>query len=142
MSFFHEVVKNKIKDWTINHDYDNDQSQFAPKVQELFMAFIATCVVSLFFWTVVSAITGAGEPWDLASYWTIIYPAALALSVILGAVLRSSQWSAGAVVMLSQIPVVLAISGTSPLLAVGIIYAAFLSIPAITLSWLAGKLRQ
>lgn len=106
------------------------------------MAFIATCVVSLFFWTVVSAITGAGEPWDLASYWTIIYPAALALSVILGAVLRSSQWSAGAVVMLSQIPVVLAISGTSPLLAVGIIYAAFLSIPAITLSWLAGKLRQ
>lgn len=107
------------------------------------MAFIITCVVSLFFWTVVSAITGAEEPWDLAGYWTIIYPAALALSVILGAVLRSSQWSAGLIVMLSQIPVVLAISGTSsPLLAVGIIYAALLSIPAITLSWLAGKLRS
>ncbi|WP_243246128.1 hypothetical protein [Pseudomonas maioricensis] len=105
------------------------------------MAFIVTCVVSLVFWTVVSVITGAKEPWDLASYWTIIYPAALALSVILGAVLKSSQWSAGGVVMLSQIPVVLAISGTSsPLLGVGIIYAAFLSIPAITLSWLAGKL--
>lgn len=106
------------------------------------MSFIATCIVSLFFWTVVSAITGAEEPWDLAGYWTIIYPAALALSVILGAVLKSSQWSAGAVVMFSQIPVVLAISGISPLLGVGIIYAAFLSIPAITLAWLAGKLRQ
>ncbi|WP_339533222.1 hypothetical protein [Pseudomonas mucidolens] len=106
------------------------------------MPFIVTCVVSLFFWTVVSAITGAAEPWDLASYWTIIYPAALALSVILGAVLRSSQWSAGGVVMLSQIPVVLAISGASPLLGVGIIYAALLSIPAIALSWLAGKLRS
>ena len=106
------------------------------------MAFMATCVVSLFFWTVVSAITGAEEPWDLASYWTIIYPAALALSVILGAVPRSAQWSAGGVVMLSQIPVVLAISGTSPLLGVGIIYAAFLSIPAIMLSWLASKFVQ
>ena len=106
------------------------------------MAFIATCVVSLFFWAVVSAITGAEEPWDLASYWTIIYPAALALSAILGAVLKRSQWSAGAVVMFSQIPVVLAMSGASPLLGAGIIYAAVLSIPAIALAWLAGKLRQ
>lgn len=106
------------------------------------MAFTATCVVSLFFWAVVSAVTGAEEPWDLASYWTLIYPAALVLSVILGAVLKSAQWSAGAVVMLAQIPVVLAISGASPLLGVGILYAAVLSIPAMTLSWLAGKLRQ
>lgn len=106
------------------------------------MAFIATCVVSLLFWTVVSVITGAEEPWDLASYWTIIYPAALALSVILGAALRSSQWSAAGIVMLSQVPVVLAISGASPLLGVGIIYAVLLSIPAIALSWLAGKLRS
>jgi hypothetical protein len=106
------------------------------------MAFTITCVVSLFFWTVVSAITGTKEPWDLASYWTIVYPAALALSAILGAVLKSAQWSAGAVVMLAQIPVVLVISGASPLLGVGILYAAVLSIPAITLSWLAGKVRQ
>ncbi|AZF12533.1 hypothetical protein C4J93_4366 [Pseudomonas sp. R2-37-08W] len=106
------------------------------------MAFTATCVVSLFFWTVVSTITATKEPWDLASYWTIIYPAALALSVILGAVLKSAQWSAGAVVMLAQIPVILVTSDASPLLAVGILYAAVLSIPAITLSWLAGKVRQ
>ncbi|WP_124420776.1 hypothetical protein [Pseudomonas sp. R2-60-08W] len=106
------------------------------------MAFTFTCVVSLVFWTVVSAITGTKEPWDLASYWTIIYPAALALSVILGAVLKSAQWSAGAMVMLAQIPVILVTSGASPLLAAGILYAAVLSIPAITLSWLAGKVRQ
>ncbi|WP_124368273.1 hypothetical protein [Pseudomonas sp. R1-43-08] len=106
------------------------------------MAFTATCVVSLFFWTVVSLITGAKEPWDLASYWTIIYPAALVLSVILGAVLKNAQWSAGAIVMLAQIPVILVASGASPLLGVGILYAVVLSIPAITLSWLAGRLRQ
>lgn len=106
------------------------------------MAFTITCVVSLFFWAVVSAVTGTKEPWDLANYWTIIYPAALALSAIFGAVLKSVQWSAGAIVMFAQIPVVLVISGASPLLGVGILYAAALSIPAITLSWLAGRLRQ
>ncbi|MBD8100640.1 hypothetical protein IFR08_26385 [Pseudomonas fluorescens] len=44
--------------------------------------------------------------------------------------------------MLAQIPVMLVTSGVSPLLGVGILYAAFLSIPAMALSWLAGKLRQ
>ena len=106
------------------------------------MAFTATCIVSLFFWAVVSAVTGTKEPWDLANYWTFIYPAALALSVTLGALLKSAQWSAGAVVMLAQIPVMLVTSGVSPLLGVGILYAAFLSIPAIALSWLAGRVRQ
>jgi len=106
------------------------------------MAFTATCIVSIFFWAVVSAVTGTKEPWDLANYWTLIYPAALALSVILGALLKNAQWSAGAVVMLAQIPVVLVTSGASPLLGVGILYAAFLSIPAIALSWLAGRVRQ
>lgn len=106
------------------------------------MVFIATCIVSLIFWTIVSAVTGAKEPWDLDSYWTIIYPAALGMSFILGALLRRSQWSAGGVVMLSQIPVVMAISGIPPLIGVGVLYAAVLSIPAIMLSWLAGKLRS
>lgn len=106
------------------------------------MAFTAVCIVSLLFWTVVSAITGGAEPWDLAHYWTIIYPAGLALSVIIGAVLKRSQWSAGAIVMFAQIPVILASSGTSAMLGAGIVYAAILAIPAIALSWLAGRLRQ
>jgi hypothetical protein len=99
-------------------------------------------VASLSYWAVVSAITGAGEPWDLASYWTIIYPGALAVSVILGTTQKGSLWYAGAVVMLSQIPVVLVVSDASPLLGVGIIYAALLSIPAITLSWLVSKIAR
>lgn len=106
------------------------------------MEFTATCIVSLFFWAVVSAVSEGKEPWDLANYWTLIYPAALALSAILGTVLKRAQWSAGAVVMLAQIPVILVISDESSLLAVGLMYAAVLSIPAMTLSWLAGKLRQ
>lgn len=106
------------------------------------MALIAVSVLSLIFWTGVSVMTGAQEPWDLASYWTTIYPAALALSMVMGAMLKSSQWSAGAIVMFAQIPVILAYSGVSALLGVGILYAAILSIPAVALSWLAGRLRK
>lgn len=106
------------------------------------MAFIATCVVSIVFWALVSAITGSREPWDLACYWTIIYPGALALAVMLGEVLKSSRWYAGAVVMLSQIPVILMASGASPLLGIGIIYAVFLSIPATVLAWLVRTSRE
>lgn len=106
------------------------------------MAFVAVCVVPLIFWTGVSVIAGVEEPWDLASYWTIIYPAALALSVVMGAMLTRFQWSAGAIVMFAQIPVILAYSGASALLSVGILYTAILSIPAVTLSSLAGRWRK
>ncbi len=105
------------------------------------MPFIVTCVVSLFFGLLFQQ-SQALRCMGPASYWTIIYPAALVLSVILGAVLKSSQWSAGGIVMLSQIPVVLATSGTSPLLAAGIVIAAFLSIPAIALSWLRRQMHS
>jgi len=106
------------------------------------MAFIAVCVVSLIFWTAVSIITGAREPWDLAIYWTVIYPAALALSVVMAAMMKSAQWSAGAIVMFAQIPVMVAYSGVSSLLSLGILFTVILAIPAVILSWLAGRLRQ
>lgn len=106
------------------------------------MVFTAVCVVSLIFWTVVSAIAGVAEPWDLASYWTIIYPAGLVLSLIMGAVLKKFQWSAGAIVMFAQILPILASSGASAMLGAGIIYSAILSIPAMALSWFGGKLRR
>lgn len=106
------------------------------------MIFIAVCVASLIFWTVVSAIARVAEPWDLAGYWTIIYPAGLILSLIMGAVLKKFQWSAGAIVMFAQIPLIVASSGASAMLGAGIIYSAILSIPAMGLSWFGGRLRR
>ncbi len=106
------------------------------------MAFIVIWVASLIFWAAVSVLTGAQEPWDAASFWPIVYPAALVLSMVLGSTLKSYPWSAGAIVMFAQIPVMVASSGLSPLLGVGFIYAAILSIPAILLSWIAGRIRR
>ena len=106
------------------------------------MASIATWVVCIGFWAVVSILTGAEEPWDAASFWTRIYPVALVLAFILGWMLKSSQWSAGSIVMFAQIPVVMVSSGVSPLLVAGVLYAALLSVPAMILSWAAGRIRH
>ncbi len=98
--------------------------------------------VSLGFWIAVSMITGTREPWDAAGFWTIIYPAGLVLSAVLGLIPTRLQWAVGAVVMFAQVPVVMLASEASGLLAAGIVYAAILSIPAIILSWFSGRARR
>jgi len=118
------------------------QSRALPFHQRNYMPLIAVCVVALIFWTGVSVFTGGREPWDHASYLTIIYPAALALSAVVGSMLQRAQWAAGTIVMFAQIPVMLVTAEASALLAVGILYAALLSIPAMALAWLAGRWRQ
>jgi len=106
------------------------------------MPFMVSCAVSLVFWATAASLAGVKEPWDAASFWTVLYPAALGLSVLLGLLLARYQWTAGAIVMFAQIPVVMASSGVSSLLGAGVVYAALLSIPAIALSWFAGRVRQ
>lgn len=75
-----------------------------------------TCLV---FWALASMLSGAKEPWDAASFWCCIYPAALALSAVLGALFQRANWAAGAMVMFAQLPVTLVSAEASPLLAAG-----------------------
>lgn len=106
------------------------------------MPLRVTCAASLAFWAVASLLAGVEEPWDAPGFWTVIYPAGLGLSAVLGFMLARFQWIAGAIVMFAQIPVVMACSGVSSLLGAGVVYAAILSIPAIALSWFAGRVGQ
>ncbi|MBD8623065.1 MULTISPECIES: hypothetical protein [unclassified Pseudomonas] len=105
------------------------------------MSVILISIVCIIFWTTVSWLSGTAEPWDAAGYWTTVYPAALVLSAILGAIFLRLSLIAGAIVMFAQLPVVVVSAGVSPLLAVGVIYVALLSIPAMMISWVSGKLR-
>ena len=105
-------------------------------------AMLVVLMLSLAFWTAVSLVAGVSEPWDAESFWRLIYPAALVLSAVAGGWFphRSAAW--GAVVMFAQIPVIIVSSGAGPLLAAGVVYAAVLSVPAMALSWLAGRARR
>lgn len=105
-------------------------------------ATLVALIAGLAFWGIVSAALGGIEPWDAGSFWTIIYPAALALSAMLGLVFPRRSWAWGAIVLLAQVPVVVIASGAGPLLAAGVVYAAILSIPAVLVSWIAGVARR
>lgn len=96
----------------------------------------------LALWTAVSLSMGGGEPWDADRYWTLACPAALVLSLALGLAFPRRAWCWGAMVMLAQVPVVIAVSGIGPLLAAGVVYAAVLAVPAMLASALGGWCRR
>lgn len=111
-------------------------------MKSTWLAKLVILILSLVFWASVSLGADVKEPWDAESFWSHIYPSALVLSAVAGLMFpyRSMAW--GAVVMFAQIPVVMLSSGAGPLLVVGALYAAVLSVPAMGLSWLAGFARR
>ena len=101
-----------------------------------------SAVVGLAYWAAVSGMTGGGEPWDAAAYWTLVYPGALLLSAILGFAMPVRAWLWGPIAVFAQVPVVIAVAGAGPLLLAGVLYAAALSIPAALVSAGAGWIRR
>lgn len=101
----------------------------------MWLATIVACVISVSFWLAASWSAGVNEPWDAQCYWTVLYPASLALTLTLGLLFQQRGWLAGPIVMFGQIPCVMMTSEAGPLLAVGILYSILLSIPAVMLSW-------
>lgn len=105
-------------------------------------ALSIAALAGLVLWSVVSVSSGGGEPWDAERYWTLACPAAFVLSLVLGLVFPMRAWGWGAVVMLAQVPVVIAVSGIGPLLAAGAVYAALLAVPAMLASAFGGWCRR
>lgn len=105
-------------------------------------AALVALIASLAFWSVVSVALGGQEPWDAAGFWTVIYPAALALSAVLGLMFPSRAWAWGAIVIFAQIHIVVLVPGEDLLLRAGALFAVLLSIPAVLVSWIAGAVRR
>lgn len=106
------------------------------------MIMVATWAVALLFWFAMAEYLGVKEPWDSSDFWTLAYPAALALSTVLGFRRTGPKWSAGAIVIFAQVPIVLARASDTSLLGVGVLYSAMLAIPAMGVSWVAGTVRR
>lgn len=100
---------------------------------------LAVSVIGLAYWALVSALSGEREPWDATGYWTVAYPASIALSALVGYVLRAHAWLWGALITLAQLPLMIVNNGSGPLWAVGFILLCALAIPAMAASWLASR---
>ncbi|WP_367346257.1 hypothetical protein [Stenotrophomonas bentonitica] len=93
------------------------------------------------FWVLVAWRTPGGEPWDAPAFWTFVYPIALGIAAVLGALFPRHAWLWGLLTMLLQVPVVAVMSGSGPLLLAGLLYALVLAVPAMAIAAAAGALR-
>ncbi|MES2293987.1 MAG: hypothetical protein V4527_11865 [Pseudomonadota bacterium] len=91
-------------------------------------------------WTMASIAAGGGEPWDASLYWTIAYPAALMVCGGLGILFPHRAWRWPLVVMLAQMPVMIAFGSGLGLFPLGLILLAALSLPGMAVASLAGWL--
>lgn len=107
-----------------------------------FLQALVVLSIGVVFWIIVNMASGTREPWDAEHYWTFAYPLALALSTGLGFVLRSRSWLTGALLMLAQLPVMIANTGAGPLILVGLMFLCVLAIPAIITAWLGARFRN
>jgi len=113
------------------------------RVTGSFLAATAvTLKVGVVFWVLVAWRTPGGEPWDAPAFWTIVYPLALGIAAVLGALFPKHAWLWGLLLMLLQVPVVAAMSGVGPLLLAGLVYALVLAVPAMVIAAGAGALRR
>lgn len=104
-------------------------------MKNTWLATLVASIISVSFWLTASWLAGVSEPWDAKCYWTVLYPAALALTLLLGLMFSEHAWLSGPVVMFGQVPCAMATSEASPLIVVGLLYTLLLSIPAVMLSW-------
>lgn len=101
-------------------------------------AFLAGTIV----WSLATAAAGGREVWDVGLYWTAAYPAALLTGAGLAVRFPDRPWRWPLVVMLAQMPVMIAFGSGFSLLPLGLVLLAFLSLPGIAIAVAVGAWRR
>lgn len=96
----------------------------------------------LVLWTMTAIMGGSREPWDSGLYWSVSYPAALGLSAALGFIFPHGAWRWAAMLVCSQLVVMLLAGSGLGLLPLGLIALAVLSLPAIALAEIAAAVQR
>ena len=99
-------------------------------------AYAAAALLGLALWGVVAVVELRVEPWDAPNFWTIYYPAAIALCGVLGYLHPQRPWRWALILMFMQLFVMIAGGSGFNLLPMGLILMAVLALPAIGLAYL------
>jgi len=97
--------------------------------------------LSLLYWELATHLLDVGEAWDSPAY-SVAYLIALAASGAIGFLMPEQPWRWGLIVTFAQVPVIMLNAGAGPLLAVGLLFAAVLSLPAIGVAAAASAVRR
>lgn len=104
------------------------------------LAFLCASGLGLLLWTMTAFAGGQREPWDTMLYWSVSYPAALVFAALLGVVWPHRAWRQAAVLIGSQLIVMLANGAGFSLLPLGLVVLAVLSLPAMLFAELGAAL--
>jgi hypothetical protein len=105
-------------------------------------AFLASAMLGLALWSTAAILGHRAEPWDAPGYWTIAYPAAIALSAVLGILFPERPWRWAALLMFMQCVVMFAGGSDLGLLPLGLILMAVLTLPAAAAASLAALVHR
>jgi hypothetical protein len=93
-------------------------------------AFLAGTVL----WSLATIAAGGREVWDVGFYWTLAYPAALLIGAGLAILFPHRPWRWPLVVMLAQMPVMIASGSGFGLLPLGMGLLTILSLPGMAIA--------
>ena len=105
-------------------------------------AYTTAALLGLALWSVAAVVELRVEPWDAPNFWTIYYPAAIALSGALGFLYPQAPWRWPLILMFMQLPVMTLGGSGFDLLPMGMILMAVLALPGIGLAYLCAWARR
>ncbi len=93
-------------------------------------------------WVGVNIAFGTKEPWHTELYLTVSYPAALVIAAIFGFLFPDLAWRWGLFIVMTQLPVMVVQSGVAPLIVIGVLFLAVLSVPAMGTAMAGAALKR
>lgn len=105
-------------------------------------AYATAFLTGAILWSLATIAAGGREVWDVGLYWTVAYPAALLTGGGLAALYPHRPWRWPLVVMLAQMPVMIAMGSGLGLFPLGLALLAILSLPGMAIAVLIGAWRR
>jgi hypothetical protein len=105
-------------------------------------AYATAFLAGTILWSLATLATARREVWDAGLYWTIAYPAALLTGAGLAMLFPHRPWRWPLVVMLAQMPVMIAMGSGFGLFPLGLALLAILSLPGMAIAAVIGAWRR
>jgi hypothetical protein len=105
-------------------------------------AYATAFLAGTILWSLATIAAGGREVWDAGLYWTAAYPAALLIGGGLAVLYPERPWRWPLVVMLTQMPVMIAMGSGLGLFPLGLALLAILSLPGMAIAAIIGAWRR
>lgn len=105
--------------------------------------YAIAALIGMILWFLASAKLGKREPWDDQFYWSFVYPSAILVSGVMGALFPERPWRWALTLFLAQFVAMTIGNGEiGNLWPLGMLLFCFMSVPGIVLATLSSWARR